>query len=170
MEALAFGQTSGAGGRLIGAALAALAVGLLPYGAFLLLVRAHWALGEGRGPAAVALGTAVLGAALMLSVGSAAQGEARLVAMGAAHSAAYVAGACLLGAGLSRRTGERLVPAGTGRALAGATALGLAGWWALSAIDPGGRVATLGTVAVLTGAGALLYLGLVRRPGAVGAG
>ena len=50
MEALAFGQTSQGGGRLIGVGLAALAAGLLPYGAFLLFVRAHYALGEGRAP------------------------------------------------------------------------------------------------------------------------
>jgi hypothetical protein len=106
----------------------------------------------------------------MLTVGSTAHGEARLVVMGVAHTAAYLVGACLLGTGLSRRTGERLVPSGTGRAVAAATALGLAGWWALSAIDPGGRAATLGTVAVLVCAGALLYLGLVRRPAPVGAG
>jgi putative peptidoglycan lipid II flippase len=170
MEALAFGQTSEAGGRLIGAALAALAVGLFPYGAFLLFVRAHWALGEGRAPAAVAVASAALGASLMLVAGSAAEGQARLVVMGAAHSAAYLAGACLLGAGLSRRTGERLLPAGTGRAVSAAATLGMAGWWALSAIDPGGRVATLGTVAALTGAGAVLYAGLVRRPATVAGG
>ena len=46
MEVLAFGQTSAGGGRLIGVALAGLAAGLLPYGAFLLFVRAHYALGD----------------------------------------------------------------------------------------------------------------------------
>jgi putative peptidoglycan lipid II flippase len=168
MEALAFGQTSGAGGRLIGAALGALAVGLLPYGAFLLFVRAHYALGEGRFQAVVAVGSATLGAVLMLTIGSAVHGEARLVAMGGSHSAAYLMGACVLGAGLSRRTGVRLIPVGLGRALGGAALLGAAGAWAISALDPGGRIATLATVALLTGAGAVVYLGLVRRPAAVG--
>ena len=65
MEVLAFGQTSQGGGRLIGVGLAGLAAGLLPYGAFLLFVRAHYALGEGRAPAVVALASAGLGAVLM---------------------------------------------------------------------------------------------------------
>src|SRR2546428_13703492 len=65
MKALAFGQTSQGGGRLIGFGLAALAAGLLPYGAFFLFVRAHYALGEGRSPALVALASAGLRAGLV---------------------------------------------------------------------------------------------------------
>src|SRR5439155_22278741 len=126
MEALAFGQTSGAGGRLIGSALAALAVGLLPYGAFLLFVRAHYALGEGRAPAAAALGSAALGAAFMAMAGAATHGDARLAAMGAGHTAAYLVGACVLGVRLARRTGQSLAPAGLARSVAVAGGLGLA--------------------------------------------
>src|SRR5258708_34853152 len=83
MEALAFGQTSEGGGRLIGFGLAALAAGLLPYGAFLLFVRAHYALGEGRAPAVAALGSAGLGAVLMAVGGALAHGDAKLAGMGA---------------------------------------------------------------------------------------
>jgi putative peptidoglycan lipid II flippase len=109
MEMLAFGQTSQGGGRLIGVGLAALAAGLLPYGAFLLFVRAHYALGEGRAPAVVALGSAGLGAVLMAAGGALAHGDAKLAVMGAAHSAAYLIGAVVLGAGLARRTGQPLL-------------------------------------------------------------
>jgi putative peptidoglycan lipid II flippase len=167
MEALAFGQTSGAGGRLIGSALAALAVGLGPYGAFLLFVRAHYALGEGRAPAVVALASAALGALFMATVGSAVHGEARLVAMGAGHSAAYLAGACVLGAGLARRTGERLAPVGLARSVAVAGGLGLAGALALALAHPTGRFETLAVVAALVVVGAAIYTALVRpgRPG-----
>ncbi|MCA1845279.1 MAG: hypothetical protein LC792_19220, partial [Actinobacteria bacterium] len=127
MERLAFGQTSQGGGRLIGFGLAALAAGLLPYGAFLLFVRAHYALGEGRAPAAAALGSAVLGAVLMAAGGALAHGEAKLAVMGAAHSVAYLIGALVLGAGLARRTGEPLLPARLVPALAVWVALGAAG-------------------------------------------
>src|SRR2546428_3624758 len=83
MEALAFGQTSQGGGRLIGFGLAALAGGLLPYGAFLLFVRAHYALGEGRAPAALALGSAGLGAGGVAAGGALAHRRAQRAGMGA---------------------------------------------------------------------------------------
>ena len=110
MERLAFGQTSQGGGRLIGVGLAALAAGLLPYGAFLLFVRAHYALGEGRAPAVVALASAVGGAALMAAGGALAHGDAKLAVMGGAHSLAYLVGALVLGIRLARRTGQPLLP------------------------------------------------------------
>ncbi|HEX6381953.1 MAG TPA: lipid II flippase MurJ [Acidimicrobiia bacterium] len=118
MEMLAFGQTSQGGGRLIGVGLAALAAGLLPYGAFLLFVRAHYALGEGRAPAVVALSSAGLGAVLMAAGGALAHGDAKLAVMGAAHSVAYLVGAVVLGARLARRTGQPLLPARLPQALA----------------------------------------------------
>ena len=118
MEMLAFGQTSQGGGRLIGVGLAALAAGLLPYGAFLLFVRAHYALGEGRAPAVVALSSAGLGAVLMGAGGALAHGDAKLAVMGAAHSVAYLVGAVVLGARLARRTGQPLLPARLPQALA----------------------------------------------------
>jgi putative peptidoglycan lipid II flippase len=165
MEALAFGQTSGAGGRLIGSALAALAVGLGPYGAFLLFVRAHYALGQGRAPAFAALGSAVLGALLMAAAGSAFHGEAKLAAMGAGHSAAYLVGACLLGVGLARRTGERLVPAGLARSSTAAGAVGLAAALAFHAANPSGRFETLAMAGGLVVVGAAVYARLVRTGG-----
>jgi putative peptidoglycan lipid II flippase len=103
MERLAFGRTTQGGGRLIGVALAGLSAGLLPYGAFMLFVRAYYALGEGRAPALVALGSAALGAVLMAVGGALASGDAKLAVMGSAHSAAYVAGAAVLGVALFRR-------------------------------------------------------------------
>jgi putative peptidoglycan lipid II flippase len=162
MEALAFGQTSGAGGRLIGSALGALAIGLLPYGAFLLFVRAHYALGQGKAPATAALGSAVLGAVFMAVAGAAAHGDARLASMGAGHSAAYLVGACVLGVRLARRTGQRLVPAGLARSVAVASGLGLAAAVVLAVVDPAGRLETLAVVGSLCAAGAVAYAALAR--------
>jgi putative peptidoglycan lipid II flippase len=139
MEVLAFGQTSDEGGRLIGWALAGLAAGLLPYGAFLLFVRAHYALGEGRAPAVAALGSSALGAAGMALAGLWLSGEARLAGMGAAHSLSYLVGACWLGAGLSRRTGERLRPATLARSLVLSGVLAALGMTAVAALDLTGR-------------------------------
>jgi putative peptidoglycan lipid II flippase len=158
MSALAFGQTTAGGGRLIGVGLAALALGLLPYGAFLLFVRAHYALGEGRAPALAAVGSAGLGAVLMAAGGTLAHGDAKLAVMGAAHSLAYLLGAVVLGVGLARRTGQRLAPARLGRALGVSVALGAGSAAALRWADPAGRVATLGLVAVLAAVCTGLYL------------
>jgi putative peptidoglycan lipid II flippase len=126
MERLAFGQTTQGGGRLIGVGLAALAAGLLPYAAFLLFVRAHYALGEGRAPAVVALGSAALGAVLMAAGGALAHGPDKLAVMGAAHSAAYLLGAVVLGVRLTRRTGQPLLPARLVPALAAWVGVGVA--------------------------------------------
>jgi putative peptidoglycan lipid II flippase len=158
MEALAFGQTSEGGGRLIGFALGALAVGLLPYGAFLLFVRAHYALGEGRAPAVVALGSAGLGAVLMGVGGALADGDAKLAVMGAGHSVAYLVGAVVLGVGLARRTAQPLAPARLTRSVAVSVALGSACAAVLHWADPSSRTATVGlsTVLVLVCAGVYL--------------
>jgi putative peptidoglycan lipid II flippase len=158
MEALHLGQTSAEGGRLIGVGLAALAAGLLPYGAFLLFVRAHYALGEGRAPAVAAVGSAGLGAVLMAVGGALAHGDAKLAVMGAAHSAAYLIGALVLGIGLARRTGRPLAPARLGRALSVSIALGVGCAAVLHWVDPVGRTATLGLVFVLAAASAGVYL------------
>jgi peptidoglycan biosynthesis protein MviN/MurJ (putative lipid II flippase) len=158
MSALAFGQTTQGGGRLIGVGLAALAAGLLPYGAFLLFVRAHYALGEGRGPALVAVGSAGLGAVLMAAGGAMAHGDAKLAVMGAAHSLAYLIGAVVLGVRLARRTGQSLAPARLGRALGLSVALGAGSAAVLNLVDPAGRTATLGLVGLLAAAFAALYL------------
>jgi putative peptidoglycan lipid II flippase len=163
MEALAFGQTSEGGGRLIGFGLAALAAGLLPYGAFLLFVRAHYALGEGRAPAAAALGSAGLGAVVMAAGGALAHGDAKLAVMGAAHSGAYLIGAVVLGAGLARRTGQPLAPARLTRALSVSLALGAACAAVLHWVDPTTRMATVALAAALTALCAPAYL-LALRP------
>jgi putative peptidoglycan lipid II flippase len=163
MEALAFGQTSEGGGRLIGVGLAALAAGLLPYGAFLLFVRAHYALGEGRAPAVAALGSAGLGAVLMAGGGALAHGDAKLAVMGAAHSLSYLVGAVVLGVGLARRTGQPLAPARLGPALSVSIALGAACAAVLHWVDPTSRTATVVLATALAALCTPVYL-LALRP------
>jgi putative peptidoglycan lipid II flippase len=165
MEALAFGQTSEGGGRLIGVALAALAAGLLPYGAFLLFVRAHYALGEGRAPAVVALGSAGLGAVLMGAGGALADGDAKLAVMGAGHSVAYLIGAVVLGAGLARRTAQPLAPVRLPRAVGVSVALGVACAAVLQWADPTTRTATVGLAAGLLLLSTGVYLAAMRPTG-----
>src|SRR5262249_59783527 len=61
MTVFAFGEAAENGVALLAAGLASLALGLFAYGAFLMLARAYYALGDSRTPAVVALITGVLG-------------------------------------------------------------------------------------------------------------
>ena len=163
LESLAFGAaTEGEGGTLLGAAVASLSVGLLGYGAFLMLARAAYALGDSRTPAIVSLASALGGVALMVVVGSQVTGTALVVLLGLAHSLAFTAGAVALGVVLHRRLGEQVWPrvlvpvSACTLVVAAAAAAALARW------SPDGRVATLVAVAVVGGVAAAALMGLVR--------
>ena len=58
MRLVAFGSAAKTGPVLLAAGMASLAIGLYPYGAFLLLARSYYALGDSRTPAIVAIGSA----------------------------------------------------------------------------------------------------------------
>jgi putative peptidoglycan lipid II flippase len=166
MDVLAFGEAAdGDGPALLAAALAGLAVGIPVYGAFFLLTRAAYALGDSRTPAIASLASAGVGAAVMLAA-TAADGVARLALIGGAHSLAYLVGAVWLGLRLRSRTGallstRQLAPAVLALATGGAAWLGYRSW------SPDGRLLTTIALALLVaGAGAAYVLGL-RALGAV---
>jgi len=163
MRLAAFGAAAGDGVELLAAGVASLGVGLYGYGAFLLLTRGYYALGDSRTPALVAFVSGLGGVAAMLLIGRATHGAARVAALGAGHSAAYLIGAVVLSSGLSRRTGHavfpRLLPpvAGLG------AALGCAGWAVDRAFGPVGRAGSGALLIAIGGAGATLYWLAVRR-------
>lgn len=180
MRAVTFGGATGAGVELAAAALAALAIGLLPYGAFLLLARAFYALGDSRTPGVASLVSAVAGTAVMAGAALATSGAARVAWLGAGHSIAQVVGALWLFARLSARTGGGLVPAGLARIVALSTGAAVAVWLAADALLDGSpsRLTDLGVVAGLALAGTGVIAGLAwatglgrvlttRRPSAV---
>jgi hypothetical protein len=111
----------------------------------------------------VALSSAALGAALMAGVGLATSGDARLAAMGGAHSVAQLAGACVLGRSLSRRIGERLLPPVLVRAVLVSAVLGAAAAAVLAGVDPQGLAATVSLSGLLIGLGAAAYMSVLRR-------
>ena len=118
LRVVAFGETGPEGAGLIAAAIAGLAVGLLPYSVFLLLARGFYALGDSRTPGLVALVTAAVGVVVMVLGALAADGEALVALLGLGHSAAFAVGAAWLGVLLGRRLGAPLVPRAVGRAAA----------------------------------------------------
>jgi putative peptidoglycan lipid II flippase len=165
MIVITFGEASGNGVDLLTAGVASLAIGLFPYGAFLLLARAYYALGDSRTPAIVAIATGVVGAIAMLAGALVTEGAARVAALGIGHSIAYVTGTVVLCVGLSRRTGHLIVPGALPRAVAWSALLGGAGWWVAYTIDPSGRLANLALGAAIVIVGGALYLLGVRVTG-----
>lgn len=165
MSVLAFGQADTADGiRLLAAALAALGVGLYPYGAFLLLARASYALGDSRSPALVAMASSLVGAGVMVAAGPALDGPARLMALGLVHSAASLAGALWLAVRLRAVLGP-IAPPGLARAVAVSVPLAAASWVALDWWDPAGRATTFAALVGAVLACGSAYGLVVRRTG-----
>jgi putative peptidoglycan lipid II flippase len=160
MRLVSFGETAGEGSEVLAAAVAGLALGLLPYGAFLLLARGSYALGDSRTPGLVSVAGALVGVAVMVAGSLTASGTALVFVLGLGHTAAYLLGVAVLGVGLARRTGTSLRPAALGRVLAVGATVGLAVWAASGALlgDDPSRLADAAVVAGLglAGAGAVL--------------
>ena len=172
LRAVTFGETGEVGASLIAAALVTMAVGLLPYSAFLLLARGFYALGDSRTPALTSVVSAVAGVLVMLAGALLADGTARVGLLGLGHSAAFLVGALWLGVLLTRRIGSTLVPSGIVRMLAVAAVAGAAAWRTALAVagDDPARLDALAATAVAGAVGAAIVLGgyrLLRLPGAL---
>jgi putative peptidoglycan lipid II flippase len=168
MRVVAFGAaTRGDGIELLAAGLASLAVGLYGYGAFLLLARASYALGDSRRPAVVALVTAAAGVVVMVIASSETEGAARVAVLGIGHSVAYLAGTVVLAAMLWRRLAAPILPRLLPRVALVAALVGTATWVVARAVDPSGRWGSAALVAVLVVVGGAAYIGglaLTRVP------
>ncbi len=164
MQVVSFGEVSAEGPGLLAAALVTLGVGLLPYGAFLLLARASYALGDSRTPGLVSLAVAVVGVAMMVVGAVTTSGAARVAVLGLGHSTAYGLGAVVLGRHLARRVGGSLRPHALGRMVAIAGAVGGAAWLsARELLDQGsGRATTAIAVTAISLAGAAATLAAYR--------
>jgi putative peptidoglycan lipid II flippase len=165
MRLVVFGEAAEGGVELLAAGVASLATGLFFYGAFLLLARAYYALGDSRTPAVVALASALTGAAVMVVSGRAVHGTAVVAALGIGHSVAYLLGATALAIGLSRRTGHAVLPAALPRALLLAVPIGTAAWWTARWADPAERVGNLVLLGLAGAIGGGLYLVGIRVTG-----
>jgi putative peptidoglycan lipid II flippase len=163
MRAVSFGETTEQGPGLLAAAVASLAVGLLPYGAFLLLARAYYALGDSRTPGIVALWVSGAGVVVMVVGAVVADGAALVALLGAGHSVAYGIGSLVLLRGLGRRTGGSVLPTHLGEMVGLAAAVGAVVWLAVAQLDDGtsvSRLRDLVTVAAAAlGGGALVVAG-----------
>ena len=159
MRVVSFGETGPEDSEVLAAAVAGLAVGLLPYSAFLLLARGYYALGDSRTPGLVSVACALTGVVVMIAGSLTVDGTARIFVLGLGHSVAYAAGVFVLGVGLVRRTGGPLWPAALGRIVAVSGLAGSAAWVAAQSLLDGGSARLLDLVVVsalgLAGAGAV---------------
>ena len=165
MRVVAFGGAAKAGPALLAAALASLAIGLLPYAALLLFARAFYALGDSRTPAIVAIASALLGVATMAALAPVTHGSARVAALGVGHTAAYAVGAVVLGTMLlpPARPAVRAADA-RGRALLRGRRSRSGAWGAMTrAATPKAASSTIGVLAALGAVGAAGYAWPVRR-------
>jgi putative peptidoglycan lipid II flippase len=171
MRLVSFGATGDRGSELLAAALAGLALGLLPYSAFLLFARGCYALGDSRTPGLVSVACAVAGVVVMVGGSVALDGNARIFALGLGHSVAYAVGVVVLGVVLVRRTAGSVWPAALGRVVGVSTVVGLGAWWASRELldARSSRAEILVTLAVLGLAGAGLVVGGYRLLGVRGA-
>jgi putative peptidoglycan lipid II flippase len=163
MRLVAFGSAAKTGPALLAAGIASLALGLYPYGAFLLVARGYYALGDSRTPAVVAIGSALVGVATMVVASRMTHGAARVAALGIGHSTAYLVGVVVLSIGCRHRTGRSIVPRQLPIAVAIAGAVAVAVWVSMRALDPTGRIATIGCLALVGGVGSGVYALAVRR-------
>lgn len=180
MRVAAFGESATrAGVGVLAAALASLSLGLLPYGAFFLLARAWYALGDSRTPAIVGGIACAGGVIAMFAAGRVTDGSATVYALGAAHSAAFLLGSIILATMLRSRIRRWPVPPVFIRVVGVAAPIGAAMWYAAERWAPTDRLSSLLVVIVVGGAGAVLYLAGMRlagvrvtarlpRPGVVG--
>ncbi|MFN2389684.1 MAG: murein biosynthesis integral membrane protein MurJ [Actinomycetota bacterium] len=160
---LQYGVMTTSGAALIARVLAALALGLPFYSAFLVFTRAFYARSDARTPALVNAGTVLLasvsGAALFLAL------PARWAVAGLAlgHSFAFAVGALFLG-WLSLRAGrqEPRLGAPIRRIIAGAAVSGAAMSAVRLGLADGTRYETLANLLATAIAGAIVYLGAMR--------
>jgi putative peptidoglycan lipid II flippase len=159
--------TEGNGPELLAVAVATLAVGLLPYAAFLLLARAFYALNDSKTPGKVALAVAGIGAVVMAVGAAFTHGTARIAVIGSAHTVAQVLGAVVLVVLLVRRTGQRVVTPVVGLMAVISAAVGVVMWLGGRAVLSGrsGRGADLVAVVSMAVIGGLLIVGLYAVTG-----
>jgi putative peptidoglycan lipid II flippase len=160
MRLLSFGEARGEGSVVLAAAVAGLALGLLPYSGFLLLARGYYALGDSRTPGVVSVTCALVGVTVMVVSSATVDGAARIFLLGVGHSVAYAVGVVVLGIGLTRKTGGSLRPAALGRIVAVATIVAVGAWWVADQLvdADSGRGLDLLVVAGLGAVGAGLIL------------
>ncbi|HLZ36856.1 MAG TPA: murein biosynthesis integral membrane protein MurJ [Mycobacteriales bacterium] len=102
---LGYGNMSVADARFVGVVLAAFAVGLVPFSAFQLLLRAFYALHDTRTPALLNIVVNAVNVVLAIGLSLALRPHQRVVGLALAHALSYVVGLALMAGALRGRLG-----------------------------------------------------------------
>ena len=165
---LDYGVMSGQDAVLVGRVIAAFALGLPAYSAFLVLTRAFYAMGDARTPAIVNAGAIVISSAsaALLFVVASRQWAVPGLALG--HTIGFTAGTASL---LLILAGKRLSPLGRstvaalGRSLAAAAFAGIAMAAARAVLPEATKPQVLVTLAIVAIVGAVVYVGVMAIVG-----
>lgn len=166
MTVLAFGSADATQGvDMLAAALASLGIGLLPYGAFFLLARVWYVLGDSRMAAIAGASAALVGVALMGVAAVVADGTDLVLGLGLANTMAFVVGSVVLTVALRRRLGRWILPSLLGRSILVSAVIGAGAWAAYEWWAPSTRLTNLIALLVLCPIALAAYLGLIRLLG-----
>ncbi|MFN2488988.1 MAG: murein biosynthesis integral membrane protein MurJ [Actinomycetota bacterium] len=165
---LQYGAMTREGAELVGRVLAAFAVGLPTYSAFLTLTRSHYALGDTRSPALVNAAAIAVASASGVGLFMSLPPEWRVPGLALGHSIGFALGTVALSRLLSSRfghVGTTSLTAALVRSL-GATLPTVAVMALVRALVPdAGRAEALVAVATTAASGALVYLGVMKLSG-----
>lgn len=163
MSVLAFGSAEGAQGiDLLAAALASLGLGLLPYGAFFLLARAWYVYGNSRIPAIAGGCAAAVGVLSMIAAAMFASGTNLVLALGLAHSLAFLVGSCVLVVSLRMRTQLWILPALLIPSLLASILVGLMVWGIYEWWGPSGKLMDFIALVLLCSLALAVYAAILR--------
>ena len=162
---LEYGVMTRTGGELVARVLAAFALGLPTYSAFLALTRAFYARGDTKTPALINAAAVLLGGAAGAALFFAVPEKWAVPGLAAGHSVGFAFGAVMLAVALARQGAARfpgLVPVLARTALVTALA-GLVMVVVHRALPDASRGAALLNVVTTLGAGAIAYLAVTAR-------
>ncbi|CAN5520622.1 murein biosynthesis integral membrane protein MurJ [soil metagenome] len=163
---LQYGVMSGAGTALVGRVLAAFAIGLPMYSAFLALTRAAYALGDTRSPALVNAAAVIASSAAGVVLFLALPAGWAVAGLALGHTIGFSLGAVVLARVLARKVGSTRPVAHTAT-IARSLAVAVAATAAMLAVHAALPITTkLQSLSNLTGtgvAGAVVYLALMSK-------
>ncbi len=165
---LQFGVMSGGGVALVGRVLAAFAIGLPAYSAFLVYTRAFYALGDTKTPALVNAATVAIAGVLGAILFAMADDRWAVPGLALGHSAGFTIGLAFMTRSFARRS-----PAGAGvrltrslrRSVMGAALAGAIMAATRTLLPAGSRLEALTSLSIVALAGALTYWLLMRAFG-----
>ena len=161
---LEFGVMSGTGAALIGRVIAAFAVGLPVYSAFLVLTRAYYAYSDTKTPTIVNAATVAVSSAVGAILFFVLSADWSVAGLAFGHSIGFLLGTGVLAFLLARRLGEGMFmwwsPALARALLFGSVAAGMM-WLAGSAVPDDSKGQALGNLLIVSVVGMVVYGGLM---------